>query len=194
MAWDSTCSECTYIDTLSENKGLYPCTNKRSGYKVVSARKPKCNCFCAIGVGKRTTKECRDLERNSKENGYFIVSAITEILNLIDKTALTAFEYIKDVYMPTKDEYASFLTEYEDKGATVADSLRNDEKAYEVAAYFYDNYLIEFSALVELGDYDAASILYLEMYDKMLEHYGMKSTRIKPTTLKLVNPDCKGQF
>ena len=50
------------------------------------------------------------------------------------------------------------------------------------------------SALVELGDYDAASILYLEMYDKMLEQYGMKSTRIKPTTLKLVNPDCKGQF
>ena len=194
MAWDSTCSECTYIDVLSENKGLFPCTNKKSGIKVVSARRPKCDCFCAIGVSKRTTSECRDLELISKNNGYFIVSAITEILNLTDKTALVSFEYIKDVYMPTKEEYASFLTEYEDKGASVADCLRNDEKGYEIAAYFYDNYLIEFSALIELGDYDAASVLYLEMYDKMLEHYGMKSTRVKPATLKLVNPDMKEQF
>ena len=96
--------------------------------------------------------------------------------------------------MSSNENYESFLAEYDTKGFDVAEMLRNDEKAYEVASHFYDNYLIEFTALVEMEDPEAASILYLEMYDKILEHYNMKSNRVRPTTKKLVNPDCEGQF
>ena len=195
MAWDSTCSECAYIDALRETNGKFPCTNKRSNVSVVRADRPKCDYFCAVGVGKRTTRECRDLENISKQYGrYYIVTAITEILNLTDKSALAAFIYIKDVYMPTKDEFVSFLEEYEIKGLEVAKELRNDKNREFLAMYFYDNFLVEFTALVHMGAYDEACILYLEMYDKMLEYYKMISCRIRPTTLKLTNPEFKGQF
>lgn len=175
MAWDSTCAECTYIEPLCGVRGIFPCTNRKSGVDQVRADRPKCDYFCAIGVGKRTSKEVKDLEDISKSYGRFhIVTAITEILNLQNRRTYNAFQYIREVYMPSNEDYESFLAEYDTKGFDVAEMLRNDEKSYEVASYFYDKYLIEFTTLVEMEDPEAASILYLEMYDKILEHYNMK--------------------
>lgn len=192
MAWDSRCSECAYIDVLSENKGKYPCTNSKSGVKVVSARRPKCGCFCAIGVSKRTTSEARALEANSQKYGYFIMTAVTEILGLDeDNKYLTTFKYAKDEVMPNVDEYASFLQEYETTGPIISEKLLEQEDAYEYAEMLKVAYLDEFAELVCMERVDDAITLYKEMYEMLLQDFHIQRAVPKPVMKSLYNPEHK---
>ena len=179
MAFDDTCAQCAYLEILGENKGKYPCSNPRSGYKVVSARKRKCDVYCAIGVGKRTTRECRELEANSKKYGYFIVTAIHDILDLPVTDYMTSFVYIKEEYMPMVEGYESFLEEYEINGPYIADKLLEDDNREQIALSLLDDYLDEFKDLVFLERHEEACEVYIRMYDKLLLQYGKVSTRVK---------------
>lgn len=186
MAWDSTCSECTYIGVLGENKGKYPCYNPKSGQKVVSARRPKCDCFCPIGVSKRTTREARELEANSRKYGYFVVTAISQILSLDeDNMHIKAFAYLKDEVMPNVPEYQSFLEEYEINGPKVSEALLNAEDAYDYAEMLRVAYLEDVTELVMLEKPDEAITVFKGMYDILLDEFGIRRAVPKPTTLAL---------
>ena len=191
MAWDSTCSECTYIDVSGENKGKYPCTNPKSGFKVVSARKGKCGCFCAIGVGKRTTMEARELENNSRKYGYFIVTAITEILGLEeDNKYLQTFAYLKDEVMPNVEEYQSFLEEYETNGPRISEELKKQEDAYDYAELLKIAYLEDVAELTIMERADDAISTFKDMYEMLRQDFGIKRAVPKPQ-MKQLNPEVK---
>lgn len=187
MAFDDTCSQCAYLEPRGENKGKYPCTHPRSGHKVVSARMSKkyCDYYCAIGVGKRSTRECRELEANSRKHGYYIMTAIHQILDIYDTSYMSAFMYIKDEFMPMQDEYHSFLEDYEVHGPVLADILLSAEDKEEQAKYLMSEYLEEFTELVHLERPEEASTLYIRMYDHLLCQNNMVSTREKPKMLQI---------
>lgn len=185
MAFDDTCSQCTYLDPSCMKKGLFRCTNRKSDYDYVSARMRKsvCDYYCAIGVGKRTTRECHALEEISKKYGYYIVTAIYNMLGLEDSRYMEAFMYIKDVFMPKMDEYESFLNDYEVNGPRIAELLEQEEDKIGEARYLMDKYLREFTDLVELERPDEAAALYIRMYEELLGRYCIVSSMEKPKRL-----------
>lgn len=186
MAWDSTCADCRWIDIVGEKDGKYPCLNPKSEYKMVSARMRKCSCYGETFYSSRSQTERDSLERNSKSHGYFIITAFSKILGLEENNKfISAFAYIKDEVMPNVEEYQGFLEEYEATGPTLSEKLLAEEDAFDYAEMLRIAYLEEFVELVCMERADDAISLYKDMYDMLLQDFGVKRAYQKPMAKKL---------
>lgn len=191
MAWDSTCADCRWLDANGEKDGKYPCTNSKSGYKVVSARMRKCGCYGEMFYSSRSQTERDMLERNSKSHGYFIVTAITQILGLEeDNKYLQTFAYLKDEVMPNVEEYQSFLEEYETNGPRISEELKSQEDAYEYAELLKMAYLEDVAELTAMNRPDDAISTFKDMYEMLRQDFGIKRAVPKPQ-MKQLNPEVK---
>lgn len=169
------CADCYHMDTCPNYEGKFRCTNARkSGYTFVSARMEanNCNGFGYTRNDRRSESDKEKLMRISKSYGYYITSAITEILDLPgDNIYQTSFKYVRDIYMPASVEHQTFIEEYNALGPICARSLKQDEENKEYCGYLVACYLEPFSILVEEENIEDAIEIYKQMFTEVKRHY-----------------------
>ena len=126
----------------------------------------------AAEVMGRPDSEKKRLRDISKSHGYYVVTAITKILDLeSDNEYMGAFKYLRDVILPTRKEYQSFIEEYELDGPALANLMQEDGDAQDFAEYLRCTYLNGVVSLFCQERIDDAMALYASMLDAMKERY-----------------------
>lgn len=170
FAFDADCSDCRNLNPNDEYQGKFYCKKKR---QYVSARGSRCS--MAAEVMGRPNCEKAKLRKISKEHGYYVVTAITEILKLKeDNEFMESFRYLRDVILPTNEEYKKFIDEYELDGPALADLIRNDEEAQDYAEYLRVTYLNAVVSLFCQDEIYEAISLYTQMLDAIKERYNYR--------------------
>ena len=172
MFFDQDCSTCAYLDSNKEVKpGKYYC--ERNKY-AVPASSSKCNKYCSIMSYKRSTSEANELYRNSKNHGYYILTAITLLLNLDDNNEyLESFKYLRDYIMPTFDAGIEFTDQYDEFGPRIAEELMNDDNRIEYASYLLENYIKPMKQDLDNGLYNLAFDKFKLCYNQLYKKYNI---------------------
>ena len=178
--FDADCSYCRYLRPSDEKKGKFYCEKKR---EYVSARASICSMAAEVMGRPNCDKEA--LRRISKSHGYYVVTAITEILGLSeDNEYMETFKYLRDVILPTREEYQSFIDDYETDGPCLAELLRCDDDGNNYAEYLRVAYLNGLVSLFCQDKIDAAMMLCNSMLNAIKKRYGYKREEVN--TRKLV--------
>lgn len=168
--FDADCSYCRSLRPDDEKNGKFYCEKKR---EYVSARARLCS--MAAEVMGRPNCDKERLRKISKEHGYYVVTAITEILELPeDNEYMETFIYLRDTVMPRMKEYQGFIDDYETDAPHLADLLRYDEDREGYAEYLMEVYLSEFVRLISESSIDEAIATYSSMLDAIKERYGYR--------------------
>lgn len=108
-------------------------------------------------------------------HGWFIVTAITDILGLgLDNEYMNTFGYIREVFIPEFGYRADFIEDYEITGKEVAEALYIDKNRKDYSEYIVEKYLNEFVSLVKSNENERALDLYIDMYIEVKKHYGFE--------------------
>ncbi len=160
------CADCAWMGECADRHGKFPCTNRRSNYKEVSARMERCNEFTDIFNSKRGERRREELMRISRSHGYYIVTAVCDILGLThDNIYLDYFMYVRDVVMPNLAYGKEWIEDYEEFGPKIAEAINNAENKEEIAGRILNECLNPFVELMISGNVDTA----IEVYQKMVE-------------------------
>ncbi len=159
-----------------KNIGKYPCTNKRIKDSYVSARKvvrggdtPFCPGFLEA-FWSRGEWEREQYMKESKRHGYYVLTAIKDILGLDEQDVrFNKFVYLRDVIIPELDP--KFDKEYEFYGPILADELKSDIFGKEASQYYLLNYIYKVINDVEEEKYEEAIDLYKTMINSMKLQY-----------------------
>lgn len=177
--FDADCSYCRYLRPSDEKKGKFYCEKKRD---YVSARASICSMAAEVMGRPNCDKEA--LRRISRSHGYYVVTAITEILDLdSDNIYINSFRYLRDVILPTRDEYQGFIDDYEKDGPCLAELLRCDDEGNNYAEYLRVTYLNGLVSLFCQDKIDAAMMLYNSMLNAIKKRYGYKREEVKTREL-----------
>lgn len=163
------CADCYHMDECPNREGLFKCLNSRKSlYNYVSARRLAVGCagFGEAWQSRRGERAREEYMAISRKHGYYLVTAISEILNVPEPNEyLSCFQYIRDVYMPEKPLYQGFIDEYEYLAPNLSSKLMSDANVDYYAAYLLAFYLEPFVSLVHEGQYEEASKQYIEMFE-----------------------------
>lgn len=177
------CADCAWMSECETKDGKFPCENRRSKYDYVSARMIKCNEFTDIMNGKRGEGRKEQLMRISKSHGYYIVTAVSEILGLgADNVYMETFKYVRDVVMPNLCYGKNWIEGYEEFGPKIADYIYNAENREEIAGRILNECLNPFVELVLTNEVDEAITIYNNMVEQEKVRCGLSS---KPKKLSL---------
>ncbi|MDE6142357.1 MAG: hypothetical protein K2G03_07105 [Bacilli bacterium] len=175
FAFDADCADCRSLHLDDEYRGKFYCEKKKD---YVSARANICR-MAAETMG-RATSDKNKARRTSKDHGYYVVTAISEILGLPeDNEYMCAFTYLRDVILPSDEEYKGFIDDYEVDGPALATLLKDDENAQDYAEYLRGTYLNGVVRLFCQNQIDDAIALYTSMLDAMKERYGYQRQDVK---------------
>ena len=173
--FDADCSYCRYLDPNNEYNGKFYCEKKKI---YVSARANLCS-YAAEVMG-RPNCDKEKLRQISKSHGYYVVTAITEILGLSeDNGYMETFKYLRDVVLPANEEYQGFIDDYEEDGPALAELIKKDDNSQEYAEYLRVNYLNRLISLFCQDRIDDAIALYTSMLDVIKEKYGYRREDVK---------------
>lgn len=90
------------------------------------------------------------LRKISRNKGYYIMTAIMDILNIPEKDIYIAeFAYIKDVVMPNLEGGNDWILEYDVIGLAIAFGLREDINRVEIAKGLFEKYIKGFHELFQ---------------------------------------------
>lgn len=177
------CADCAWMGECENKDGKFPCQNSRSGYKVVSARMQKCGVFTDILNSKRGEGRKEQLIRISKSHGYYIVTAVCDILGLgKDNLYMEYFMYVRDVVMPNLSYGKEWIRDYEEFGPKIASAIMQAENREEIAGRILNECLNPFVELMIEGKVDDAISVYQEMVEQEKVRCGLSQ---KPATLAL---------
>lgn len=178
--FDADCTSCRYLIDTDYKDGKYYCEKK---HEYVSANDRICG-MAAEKMG-RCESDKKRLRNYSKDHGYYVVTAITEILGLPeDNDYMETFVYLRDVVMTRMEEYQGFIEDYENDGPHLADLLRYDEDREGYAEYLIEVYLSEFVRLISGNSVDEAVATYSSMLDAIKERYGYRREDVKHRELR----------
>ena len=173
--FDADCSYCRYLIPNDELNGKFYCEKKK---QYISANGKLCS-YAGEVMGRDNWYKA-ELRKISKAHGYYIITAITEILNLPeDNEYMETFKYLRDVIFSTNEEYQGFIADYEVEGPILADLIKKDANAQDYAAYLRTFYLNGMVSLFCQDRIDEALTLYKNMLDCIKEKYGYKKTSPK---------------
>ncbi|MCX4248940.1 MAG: hypothetical protein OSJ65_04165 [Bacilli bacterium] len=165
------CADCIYMGNV-DTKGKFPCNNSRSGLKVVSARQVACNYFTECFNSRRSETERERMMRTSRDYGYYIMTAVMDILNLPEReTYITEFAYVKDVIMPKLNGGAAWVNEYDTFGPVIAFGIREENDPASVALELFETYIRTFHALFNNNEIDQAISVYQDMFRELMVRY-----------------------
>ncbi len=117
---------------------------------------------------------------NPKRYGYHIMTAIREILGTPEcDTYFAQISNLLDEYMSTHIVYFNVLASYDIYGRIVAEAMRQDEHAKEVAQDVLEYHIKPICALLLEDRYDEAITLFKEMYLTLQELYAVDKVQDK---------------
>ena len=179
--FDADCAYCRELNPNKERNGKFYC-EKTKTYVPANTSVFSCN-YRAEAMGRSQTEKNR-LSRISKDHGYYVVTAISQILGLPeDNEYMCAFMYLRDTILPAREEYKDFIDDYGVDGPALARLLEDDENAQDYAEYLRVSYL---NGLVSLFCQDRVSdamALYTSMLDAIKERYGYQRSKEKEDTV-----------
>lgn len=182
--FDAVCSYCRELCPDAEKDGKFYCSKTKS---YVSANRSVFTCGNRAEAMGRSQTEKNRLARISKSHGYYIITAITEILGLDPENEyMCAFKYLRDVILPSDESYKDFIADYEIDGPILASSLRSDEESFEYADYLRTQYLNGLVSLFCQDNIKGAINLYQVMLEDMKGRYSYTRTESEPQKLALV--------
>lgn len=187
MFFDQDCSTCAYLDSKKGNdKGKFYC--ERNHYDVPASQN-KCDKYCSIMSYKRSTSEANELYRNSRAHGYYVLTALTIILNLDNNNEyLESFKYLKDYVLPQSNEGIEFINKYDEFGPEIADNLYNDESNISYSIYLLDCYIKPMTNYIKNNQYKEAFNIFKNCFNTLQNKYKInKGKRYILTTKKLHN-------
>lgn len=183
-----TCSDCAYMDECIKANGKYRCENSRSGYDEVAATMAACNYFCDSLYSRRSSSDRDRLYKASKAKGWWIMSAIMEILNVDGKEVyLNEFAYLKTVMLPLLDGGNDWIDDYDRFGPIIAKNIKEEANKEDFARNLFIDYILPFHVLFNQGNIDAAFGVYQQMYNKLKVRYGLIPV---PKKLVVEQPSC----
>lgn len=188
--FDADHTDCRYLDPTKKCNGKVWCSKHKEYVAANGKIRDKSADYCndAAEVMGRSTSEKQALARYSKSHGYYVVTAITEVLGLPeDNKYMESFIYLRDVILPANEEYHGFIDDYEIDGPELADLIRKDEKAEEYAEYLRVAYLNRLISLLSQGRIDEAITLYTSMLDAIKEKYGYSREYVKMREIHIHN-------
>lgn len=167
------CVDCAWMGECENKNGKFPCTNPRSNYEYVSARMGKCNAFTDILNSKRGEGRKEDLMRISKSHGYYIVTAVCDILGIgTNNVYMEYFMYVRDVVMPNLAYGEEWIKDYEEFGPKIAGAILNSENREELAGKILLECLEPFVELMAESRVDEAITVYQNMVEQEKIRYG----------------------
>lgn len=158
--FDKDCAMCCYMGTCENNDGKFPCTSPKVSAKYVSANQnaSDCNSYTPSFSSRRGESEMERLRKISRNKGYYIMTAIMDILNIPEKDIYIAeFAYIKDVVMPNLEG-------------------GEDINRVEIAKGLFEKYIKGFHELFQEGKIDEAITAYDQMYCELKRKYGFEES------------------
>lgn len=177
------CVDCRWMGECENKDGKFPCQNPKSDYKFVSARMQKCNSYGDVMGRDEWKKEA--LMKISRSHGYYIVTAVCEILGLgNDNIYMDYFMYVRDIVMPNLAYGAEWIEEYEEFGPKIATAIVNAENKEELAGRILNECLNPFVELMIEDKVEDAITVYQEMVNQEKVRHGLTQ---KPKKMLLVN-------
>ena len=177
--FDADCSYCRYLRPSDEKKGKFYCEKKR---EYVSARASICSMAAEVMGRPNCDKEA--LRRISRSHGYYVVTAITEILDLdSDNIYMSSFRYLRDVILPNMIDYQDFIAEYDSIGPAIAERLKSDPESQTYAEYLRVCFLDQFVAQFESNSIDTSIATYSQMFEQLKDRYGISKENIEQKKL-----------
>ncbi|MCH5167592.1 MAG: hypothetical protein J1F35_06875 [Erysipelotrichales bacterium] len=165
------CADCTYMETGGHKKGKFDCTNPKSGFSEVSARKSACGYITECFNSRRCQSEREALMEISRSYGCYIIGAIIRTLDLPFNemaSCLLTFKYYKEIMLPNMIDGEDWVEDYDKFGPTIASNIEGNENK---CSYLYICYVRPFSELIEANEVDAARELYNGMYENLKSEY-----------------------
>ena len=165
------CADCVNMATGSHQKGMFKCTNSRSGYDKVSARMLACSYFTECFNSRRCETDRNNYMEISRSYGCYIVTAVVTTLKLEDaKMYINTFDYFRNQIMPELQGGYEWLEDYDTFGPKVALKVSEDE--FKCESLFVD-YIRPFTNFILCNQVDKAVILYKKMYTNLKNEYGL---------------------
>lgn len=172
MLHDTDCTSCRSLDPNNCKGGKYLCTSHR---EFISARTLAVHCPDFKEVMGRCACDKEAMRKNSKNHGYYVMTAISSVLGLPeDNQYMILFKKLRDEIMsssldttiPDVEEedkeasYAILINRYEEAGPTIAEAIQNNPNAYEICKYYEQVFLKDFVKFMLQEKYTEAAILY----------------------------------
>lgn len=191
--FDADHTDCRYLDPTKKFNGKVWCSKHKEYVAANGKIRDKSADYCndAAEVMGRSTSEKQALARYSKSHGYYVVTAITDILGLSeDNGYMETFKYLRDVVLPANEEYQGFIDDYEEDGPALAELLRKDDNSHEYAEYLRVTYLNRLISLFCQDKIDDAITLYTSMLDVIKERYGYRREDVKMREIIHIHNGC----
>lgn len=173
------CAMCCNMGINPTKEGKFACEDPRSPYDFVNAFDNAANCryFTDCFASKRGNSDMERLRKISRNKGYYIMTAIMDILNIPEKDIyIDEFAYIKDVVMPNLEGGNDWIFEYDVIGLAIAFGLREDVNRVEIAKGLFEKYIKGFHELFQEGEIDKAITVYDQMYCELKRKYGFEES------------------
>lgn len=179
---NGVCGGCTYMNPRNYTSGLfsgytYKCT-KQGGYYRYDSK--ACSKVMYVDPEK---VDCCERYKDFTGRKYFILSAISEILELDENNRLIST--IKSLIDKVRSDETTFKEAcfYDQFGPDIADCLRNDINKKEICQRLLHNDLVNIYCLISLGNEDEAIELYKNMVMNLYFKY-----RNQNNYNELINP------
>lgn len=169
------CADCKDMEgnVESHNKGMFTCYNPKSGFKVVSARKPACNYITECFNHDRCETDRERLMAKSREYRCYIVGAVVKTLNIdldLAEYYLSIFDYFKNTIMPRINNGAEWVEDYDKFGPEVAAKIKGNEEKCEK---LFNGVIKPFTDALLENEVDDAITIYTSMYSDLKQEYGI---------------------
>lgn len=194
MMWgDYDCAMCAYMEGSADKHGKFKCEcARKSGtladkdgrvYADSSAR--NCDRFLEGRIDSYGQKAKREISRDARRHGYYVVTAVTNILGLPeDNRYMMTFQYIRNVIMPSEEQYSALIEYYEKNGPRIAEAINNYENKEEFAQGIIDEYLDQFATMVESKQNFEAILFYFRMLTDLTVRLEVETEQIHVRSLK----------
>ena len=110
--FDKDCAMCCYMGTCENNDGKFPCTSPKVSAKYVSANQnaSDCNSYTPSFSSRRGESEMERLRKISRNKGYYIMTAIMDILNIPEKDIYIAGNLEEETELLQKEAAPADIT------------------------------------------------------------------------------------
>lgn len=174
--YEAYCAACTYMGETVDC-GEYWCEIKGEDRK---ASDPKCSSFCE--AYRRSNSARENMYNNSNASGgCYLTTIMCTILNYPDNNYyLNTLRKFRDNYMKQNPKYYPLLLMYDTIGPMISYELAKDIHNKEIAATFFNNYIIKSVAAIEENKYDTAINIYKAMTETLANNYHINIFLITP--------------
>lgn len=179
---EKKCGYCTYLDISVIKEGKYYCEKTKEWKFATSSDAENCYRFCErfrsnFGKAEDAIKASAAWQKNNEPYtsiGCFITTAVVDILGIKDNCEdLMTLRKFRKEYLQSNPECRELLMKYDAVGPIIARAIKSDPNNEAIALDMMDIFIGGCVDYVTNGKYAEAIVLYTEMVETLMSHYGV---------------------